>query len=151
LQGLLSGAGRTTSLTVVNVGQQAAQCTINLTRADGSAVIDPATVSLKPLSQRVFSDIFTGAAVTEVRASVSCTREFFAFALLADAATGELAYIGPSGSGESLLRLPGEAPGCPLTATCFDAKGIVHQPTTALPVKRVIFAPAAGTYKKIRL
>jgi hypothetical protein len=151
LQGLLSGAGRTTSLTVVNVGQQASQCTINLTRADGSAVIDPATVSLKPLSQRVFSDIFTGAAVSEVRASVSCTREFFAFALLADAATGELAYVGPSGSGESLLRLPGEAPGCPLTAACFDAKGIVHQPTTALPVKRVIFAPVAGTYKKIRL
>ncbi len=151
LQGLLSGAGRTTSLTVVNLGQQASQCTINLTRADGSAVIDPATVSLKPLSQRVFSDIFTGAAVSEVRASVSCTREFFAFALLADAATGELAYVGPSGSGESLLRLPGEAPGCPLTAACFDAKGIVHQPTTALPVKRVIFAPAAGTYKKIRL
>jgi hypothetical protein len=151
LQGLLSGAGRTTSLTVVNVGQQASQCTINLLRADGSAVISPATVSLKPLSQRVFSDIFTGAAVSEVRASVSCTKEFFAFALLADAATGELAYVGPSGSGESLLRLPGEAPGCPVTATCFDAKGIVHQPTAASPVKRVVFAPAAGTYKKIRL
>jgi hypothetical protein len=151
LQGLLSGSGRTTSLTLVNVAQQAAQCTGTLTQADGTVIGSPTPLTLKPLSQLYIADVFGGAAVSEVRAAISCNHEFFAFALIADAATGELTYVGPGGSGESLLRLPGEAPGCPVTATCFDAKGIVHQPTPAVPVKRVIFSPAAGTYKKIRL
>jgi len=151
LQGLLSGSGRATDLALVNVAQQTAQCTVSLTRADGTAIGAPANFALKALSQRYIGDIFTGSAVSEVRAAVSCNREFFAFALLTDAATGEITYVGPGGSGESTLRLPGEAPGCPVTATCFDAKGVVHQPTTALPVKRVIFSPAAGTYAKIRM
>jgi hypothetical protein len=152
LQGLISGSGRATSLTVVNIAQQASQCTATLTRADGTNILTGSAFTLKPLSHRTFADIFTGAAVSEARATVSCSREFFTFALLTDAATGELSYVGPSGSGESLLRLPGEAPGCPVTATCFDAKGVVHQPTSAADaVKRVIFAPAPGTYSKIRL
>ncbi len=153
LQGLVSGSGRTTAVTLVNIAQQAAQCTASLQRADGTAIGNPSTtVNLKPLSQLYIADVLGGAAFTEVRAVISCTREFFAYALVADAATGELSYVGPSGSGESLLRLPGEAPGCPVTAFCFDAKGVVHQPTTpANAVKRVIFTPAAGTYKKIRL
>ncbi len=152
LQGLLSGSGRTTSLTVVNLAHQAAQCTASLKRTDGTDIIAGSTFAMKPLSHRVFGDVFTGAAVTEAHAVVTCNREFFAFVHLADAATGELSYIGPSGSGESLLRLPGEAPGCPVTAACFDVKGIVHAPTTpANAVRRVVFNPVPGTYKKIRL
>jgi hypothetical protein len=151
LQGLLSGSGRAAGLMLVNIAQQAAQCTASLTRADGTDIGTPATFALKPLSQKYIADVFSGGTASEVRASISCTREFFTFALLSDAATGELSYVGPAGSGESLLRLPGEAPGCPVTAACFDAKGVVHQPTAALPVKRVIFSPAAGTYAKMRL
>src|SRR6185295_7946587 len=49
LQGLLSGTGRATSVTLVNVAQQAAQCTASLLRADGTAVGNPTTtVALKP-------------------------------------------------------------------------------------------------------
>jgi hypothetical protein len=151
LQGLLSGSGRTTGVMLVNVAQQAAQCTGTLTRADGTALGAPVTLALKPLSQLYIADVFSGGAASEVRAAVSCDHEFFLFALLSDAATGEVTYLGPSGSGESLLRLPGEAAGCPVTATCFDAKGIVHQPTPELPVKRLIFSPAAGTYSKLRM
>ncbi|HEV8578165.1 MAG TPA: hypothetical protein VGX68_03700 [Thermoanaerobaculia bacterium] len=152
LQGLLSGSGRAADLELVNLAQQAAQCTVSLTRADGTALGTPATFPLKPLSSRYIPDIFTGTTASEVRAAVSCTREFFTFALLSDAATGELTYVGPGGSGESLLRLPGEAPGCPATAICFDAKGIVHAPTSAANAEKgVNFLPAAGTYSKLRL
>jgi hypothetical protein len=151
LQGLLSGSGRTSDVTVVNLAHHASQCTATLTRADGTAIGTPATFAMKPLSQRAFPNILAGVTAVEVQLAVSCTREFFAFALLSDAATGELAYIGPSGSGESALRLPGEAPGCPVTAACFDAKGLVHSPTAAFPVKRLVFSPAPGTYSKLRL
>lgn len=153
LQGLLSGSGRTTSITLVNLAHQAAQCTASVTRADGTAVGNPSTtIPMKALSQVFVSDVFAGGPATEVRATIFCNKEFFAYALISDAATGELTYIGPSGSGESLLRLPGEAPGCPVTAACFDVKGVVHAPTTpANAVKRVVFNPVPGTYKKIRL
>lgn len=151
LQGLLSGAGRATDLTLVNVAQAASQCTVTLTRADGTAIGSPATFNLQPLSQKTIGNIFTSGDFTEVRATVSCTREFFTFALLTDAATGEISYVGPGGSGESLLRLPGEGPTCPPTAACFEVKGVVHQPTPAFAVKRVIFTPVPGTYTKIRM
>jgi hypothetical protein len=34
---------------------------------------------------------------------------------------------------------------------CFDAKGIVHQPTPAVPVKRVAFPVPANTYSRIKM
>ena len=151
LQGLISGAGRATDLTLVNVAQTASQCSVSLTRADGAVIGSAATFNLQPLSQKTIGNVFTNGDFAEVRATVNCTREFFAFALLTDAATGEVTSVGPGGSGESLLRLPGEGPACPPTAACFDVKGVVHQPTTALAVKRVIFTPVPGTYKKIHM
>jgi hypothetical protein len=150
LQGLLSGSGRNTDITLVNLAQVASQCTVTLTRADGSVIGAP-VVPMKPLSVRTFPNVFSDPG-NEVRATATCTREFFIFALLTDAATGELAYVGPSGSGESLLSLPGQGTVCTPGATCFDVKGIVHAPTTlANAVKRVIFTPVPGTYAKIRL
>jgi len=150
LQGLLSGAGRNTDITLVNVAQTPSQCTVTLTKADGSVIGSP-VVPLKSLSSRTFPNLFAEA-YSEARASVTCTKEFFVFALLTDAATGEISYVGPSGSGESLLRLPGEGVVCPPLAACFDVKGIVHAPTTlANAYKRVIFSPVPGTYSRIHM
>jgi hypothetical protein len=151
LQGLISGSGRATDLTLVNVAQLASQCTASLLRADGTAVVAPVTIALKPLSSLTIKDIFAGGAATEARVNVSCTREYFAFALLSDAATGEIAYVGPAGNGSSLLRVPGQGAVCPPTAVCFDTKGVVHQPSTATPVKRVIYTPTRGAYSKIHM
>lgn len=151
LQGLLSGSGRNTDITLVNLGQAASQCTVTLTRADGSVIGAP-VVPMKPLSVRTFSNVFTDPG-TEVRATATCTREFYIFALLTDAATGELAYVGPSGSGESLLTVPGsQGSVCPAGAACFDVQGVVHAPTSAAnAVRRVTFTPVPGTYSKIRM
>jgi hypothetical protein len=151
LQGLGSGSGRNIDVTLVNLAQTASQCTVTLNRADGSVIGAPVAIPMKPLSTRTFPNVFTDAN-SEVRATATCNREFFVFALLTDAATGELSYVGPSGSGESLLNLPGQGTVCPPGAACFDVKGVVHAPTTtANAVKRVTFSPVPGTYKKIRL
>lgn len=150
LQGLVSGSGRNSDITLVNLAQTASQCTVTLTRADGSVIGTP-VIPMKPLSVRTFPNVFTDNNI-EVRATATCTREFFLFALLTDAATGELSYVGPSGSGESLLSLPGQGAVCPPGVSCFDIKGVVHAPTnTANAVKRVTFTPTPGTYAKIRL
>lgn len=151
LQGLISGSGRASDVVLVNVAQVASQCTAALNRADGSAVVAPVTLALKPLSSLLIKDVFAGGNAVDARVSLSCTKEFFAFALLSDAATGELAYIGPAASGASTLRVPGQGAICPPTAFCFDTKGVVHQPSTATPVKRVIYTPQPGTYSKIHM
>jgi hypothetical protein len=152
LQGLLSGGSRATHLTLVNLAHQASVCTVGLFRADGSALAAAATVNLKPLSQAYFANALGNAgSVTEIRAAVSCTRDFYAYALLTDSATGDVATVFPAGSGESLLQIPGAGAACPVGAQCFDAKGLFHKPTQTDPYKRMAFAPAAGTYKKIRM
>ena len=154
LQGLGSGAGRNIDVTLVNLAQTASQCTVTLTRADGSVIGSP-VIPMKPLSSRTFPNVFTDNN-SEVRATATCTREFFIFALLTDAATGELSYVGPSGSGESLLNVPGGGGQggsvCPVGAACFDVQGVVHAPTsTANAVRRVTFTPVPGTYSRIRM
>ncbi|HEX6899446.1 MAG TPA: hypothetical protein VF789_07030 [Thermoanaerobaculia bacterium] len=152
LQGLLSGNGRATDVALINLGHQASVCTVGLFRADGSALTAAVTVNLKPLSQVYFANALGNAgAVTEIRAAVGCTRDFYAYALLTDAATGEISTVFPAGSGESLLTIPGAGAVCPTGAQCFDAKGLFHKPSKTDPYKRMSFAPAPGTYKKIRM
>jgi hypothetical protein len=155
LQGLTQTATRSTHITLVNLGQYASTCTVTLLRADGSSLGTASTATLKPLSQRYFPDVFSvvpGAAdQSDLRATVSCTREFFAYALLTDSATGEVEVIEPSGSGESTLSVPGSEPECPTGATCLTAKGVVHKATKATPVGRLTFNATAGTATRFKL
>jgi hypothetical protein len=112
LQGLTSSSTRATHLMLANVSKYAAQCTVAVTRLDGSAIGAAASVTLKPLSA-FYRDTLLGGdnpGLTDARATVTCTREFFAYALLADSATGEVAVVEPSGSGESSLTVPGADP-----------------------------------------
>lgn len=155
LQGLPSSSTRSTHLMLANLAKFSAQCTYSLVRADGTALGAATTVNLKPLSSVFRADVLAGlvdaAGLTDARASVSCTREFFTYALLTDSATGEVAVVEPSGSGESALTVPGAEPECPTGATCFAAKGVVHKPTPAAPVARLSFAAPAGVAKRLKL
>ncbi len=152
LQGLTGNASRSSHLTLVNLAKSAAQCTVSLVRADGSGFGAATTVALKPLSHRYLPEILGAAAgVTEVRAAVSCTREFYTYALVTDSATGEIAAVLPAGTGESALQVPGAPEECPVGATCIEAKGVVHRPTAAAPVGRLGFNAPAGTYRRLRL
>lgn len=153
LQGLTSSTTRATHLMLANVSKFAAQCTFTLVRLDGSALGAATTVSLKPLSAVYRENALAGdaAGLTDARATVSCTREFFAYALLTDSASGEVAVVEPSASGESSLTVPGADPECPANATCFLARGVVHKPTTSAPVGRLAFAAPAGVFTRLRL
>ncbi len=163
LQGLVFAGARTTDFTVVNLGHQASQCTVDLLRTDGTLIRPTATISLNPLSHFYVANVFNGmvdpvAGVTEARAVVSCTREFYTYALLANSATGEVSVVGPSGSGESTLQVPGSGGGsgggeaqCAAGATCFAARGLVHRPTPTAPVGRLSFDAPARTTTRLRL
>jgi hypothetical protein len=154
VQGLRSGGSRSADLTVINLGKQAATCTIQLLRNDGSAILAPATVAMLPLSHRFFAGIFATLpepGIADARAAVSCTKEFYAFAQMTDPATGEFAVAAAPASGASTLLAPGAAAECAVGATCLQAPGLVHRPTPANPVGKLYFAPPAGTFKRVRM
>lgn len=151
LQGLTATATRSTHLMLVNVSKYGAQCAFSLVRADGSAIGAAVTVNLPPLSASYRADVLGAAGLSDARATVSCSREFFAYALMTDGATGEVAVVEPSASGESSLTVPGAEPECPAGATCFTAKGVVHRPTTSAPVGRLTFAAPAGVTTRLRM
>jgi hypothetical protein len=152
LQGLLGGSGRTADLTLLNLATTASQCTASLLQADGTLLAGPVTIAMKPLSHQAVSDIFGGGSAVDARAMVSCTQNFFTYALISDAATGEISYVGPAGNGASGIGgTPPPPVTCPTGATCFDAKGIVHQPTPAHRVQRVTFPAPAGTVSRLRM
>ncbi len=151
LQGLTGGAGRTADLTLINLATTASQCAASLFQADGTLLAGPVSISMKPLSHQAISNIFTGGSAAEVRATVSCTQNFFTYGLISDAATGEVSYVGPAGNGASGIGPTPPPAACPTGAICFDAKGIVHQPTPAHRVQRVTFPAPAGSVSRLKM
>ena len=152
LQGLFGSATRSTSIGVVNLGKTAGQCTVTLLGTGGAALGTPTNLTLKPLSQLGLGNVFSSlGAVADARAHVTCTRDFFAYAVMTDTTTGEVSVVEPSGHGESTLTRPGEEPACPLGASCY-ASTLLFRPTPAAPVGHVIFpSPGAGIVKRLRL
>ncbi len=161
VQGLVTDAARTVDVALVNLAATGSQCTVSFARSNGSALGAVTTVSLNPLSHRYFTNVLSGlvdaSGVADARAQVSCTQDFYSYAVLKNSVTGELALVQPAASGDSTLGSGGGTPpptggGCGSTGvTCFDAKGIVHQPTPVNPVGRVTFAIPQGTYTRFRM
>lgn len=154
LHGLQASPTRTTHLAIDNVSQLAASCTLSLVRADGAALGSARTFDLLPLTQTWVADVLDGlvdaAGVTDVRAAVSCNRDFFAWALTADSSTGQVSVLEPAGSGASLLTVPGEQAPCPPGATC-QISDLVFTPTPANAVGHVVFPAPTGTFTRLRM
>ena len=147
LEGLVSGGSRTTGLALANLASSAAKCSVSLTDADGKA-LGEVSVTLAPRSDRYLGDVFAGLNIAEGRAEVSCDRTFYAFAVIPDRETGGVAVVDPI----ALLAVDAIVP-CTTGSrvVCFDAKGLVHQPTPSVPVKRVAFPLPANTYTRVKM
>jgi len=158
LQGLLASPSTATNLSFVNLAKTGNRCSLALTTSDGVPMGPVTTLTLQALENRPFLNVFErlveAYGTTEAQAAVSCTRDFYAFALLADGATGRIDVVTPVEKAES-VSLPDAAEDCPAGADCFDAPGIVHipgpPPGPPMPVGRVTFPAPAGTAKRFRL
>jgi hypothetical protein len=161
VQGLTSDSVRTTDLGMVNLGSSAAQCFVVLVRADGSTVGPSATISLQALSHRYFANVFAGLVangISAARAQVSCTQDFYAYSVLKNSDTGDIALAEPAASGDSTLGTPGTTPppsgggGCGSSGVeCFDANGTIHQPTPINPVGRITFGFPQAVYTRFKM
>jgi hypothetical protein len=154
-----SARGNITNLGVVNLGQKAAQCEIRLYRNDGVQIAPTATVSLKPLSLRHFSDalgLVGQQRITDVRAQVSCDQAFYPFASEFVQATGEVVFMSPSLSGASTLVRPGgdTGGGTPPPSTggsvLFQQNGTFHVAAVGNP-KKIFSIPVSGELRLKRL
>jgi hypothetical protein len=90
------GQREVTSLSLVNLGGTTAQCQVDFLRADATEIAAGVTVDVPALSMRPFADALGLGFEPEARSTrVSCDQEFYAFAVAANGATGELAFVTP--------------------------------------------------------
>lgn len=144
-----------TNLALVNATARESRCAVALATADGAPLGPMITMSVPARSSLPFLDAFEGRSptgVAEGRAAVTCDGKFYAFALLADAASGRYEVVTPVAEATA-LALPAALTPCPTGATCFDADGVVHVPAPppGKPVGRVSFPAPAGVANRLRL
>ncbi|HEX4966200.1 MAG TPA: hypothetical protein VF173_35655 [Thermoanaerobaculia bacterium] len=125
-----SHTGDVSSLGIVNLGQQAAQCQANVFRADGSQIASTVNLSLKPLSFLHFSDalgILSELNATDVRIQVSCNQPFYLYGAVFTAASSQLMFLSPASAGSSLTA-PEEPTQQPPTVSgnVFSVPGLFH-------------------------
>ncbi|HSS76141.1 MAG TPA: hypothetical protein VLV54_05285 [Thermoanaerobaculia bacterium] len=117
---------------------------------------------MQALSHRYFANIFAGlidaSGLSSARVQVSCSQDFYAYSVIENGNTGEIALSEPAARGDSTLGTPGTTPpppsggGCGSTGVvCFDATGLVHQPSPANPVGRVTFAFPQAIYTRFKM
>lgn len=147
-------SGAYTDLEIVNLGNQAAQCAIQLFRADGTQIGSNATIAVPPLSLRHFADVFSTLGVTSVadaRARVACNQTFFAFAGIFNPARTLLTFATPAASGASTLAGPNGPPPS-AGAIVFERNGEVHKPVLGNETRQItVPVPQALSLKRVTI
>lgn len=162
LRGLRASESVTTDLAFVNLAKTANRCTLALADGNGFGIGPAVTLTLQALERRPFVDVFERLVdedgVADAKATISCSQEFSAYALLTDRVQERVDLVSPEAAEEnadSIRNLSAPAVACPAAAVCFDAPGVVHVPDPPpgpeLPVGRVAFPAPAGATKRLRL
>lgn len=144
-----------TDFSLVNLGREATQCTVDLLGPDGETLIPTALLTVPPLSQRGFVDVLGAIGMSDLtaaRASATCDQPFYAFLLQRNVEDGDLHFIRPArdvGSGFPDPTAPSECNAS--AAQCFQRDGIFHTPTPSNPVRRIEFPVQGGTYSRLHL
>lgn len=158
LQGWRRDGQYATDFYVLNLDHSAASCQITVYQRSG-VQITTQTLPVKPLSLQYFDDVLNLLGENnrdDVSAMVSCNRSFHAFAMTVDKASGDLAYIPPSGTGASLLTPPNgidppPAFNCP-SGAIFRKDSAFHRPTPGKEARRFeIPTPTGQVYTRIEV
>lgn len=131
LQGFIRDDSTKSHLGVVNLGHAAASCQVTFNKAGGLQIGSSAIITVKPLSQLQFDDALGTlgeTAVSDVRATVGCNQNFWAYGLVDNGTSAELGVITPSGSGASGLTVPGDEEPAPEGAVVLSAPGLFLKP-----------------------
>lgn len=156
LLGLQRDSERIANLAVLNLGRQAATCSLQLVRSTGVVIGSTVQVTLPPLSNRLFGDVLAPETnISGARAAITCNQPFYAYAASFHVPSGQAAISGPAVGTDSDLTAPGG--GSPLCGAatagvrCFDQAGVFFTPSRAVPTKRLVLPfPNGVEYTKVR-
>lgn len=114
LQGVeITARGTYTDLGVINFSREAARCTVDGYRANGTRIAQAVQLGLLPLQQRHFDGALTTLGeinLSDSRFSVTCDKPFFPYAIVYKAGGPEASFVVPSGSIEGTM-VPAAATG----------------------------------------
>ena len=145
----LNGVGRSggrdvTQLALINLGEAASQCQVDVVAEDGSLVRDAGAVEVPAKSMSRFEGALGLRGEPAATARVSCDQPFYALAALADGKTSEVSFVNPSETIEKAAparaRKAAAAATGGATVITFDQNGSFH---TATPkkAKRILRVP----------
>jgi hypothetical protein len=149
----LNGVGRdgnrdVTQLALINLGDVASQCQVDVVAEDGSLVRNAGTAEVPAKSMSRFDDALGLRGGPVVTAKISCDQPFYALAALADGKTTEVSFINPSETIETAApararkRQAGTTGGN--TVITFDQNGLFHTATPA-NAKKILRVPVPQT------
>lgn len=142
----LNGVGRSggrdvTQLALVNLGEAAAQCQVDLVTADGSLARNLGSLEVPAKSMSRFEDALGLRGEPAATVRVSCDQAFYALAAMVDAKTSEVSFVNPSTAIESAgaiekARTPAATP----SVIVFNQAGLFHTATKENP-KKILRVP----------
>ncbi len=158
LQGLAASPSTAIHLTFMNLAKTGNRCSLALTTADGVRLGPVTSLTLRPLENRPFPNVFErlieAYGAIDAQAAVSCDQDFYAYALQEDGPSGRLDFVTPLATTDT-VELPDVVADCPTGASCSDAPGVVFvpgpPPGPPLPVGRVSFPAPQGAVKRFLL
>jgi hypothetical protein len=134
----LNGVGRdgsrdVTQLALVNLGETAAQCQVDVVALDGSLVRNAGSVEVAAKSMSRFEDALglRGEAATTAR--VACDQPFYALAAMVDSKTSEVSFVNPADAIEKVQARKASATTNPVIT--FSQSGNFHLATKTDPKK----------------
>ena len=149
----LNGVGRegsrdVTQLALINLGDAAARCQVDVVAEDGSVVGTLGSVEVPAKSMIRSEDALGLRGAPAVTAQVSCDQPFYALAALADGKTTQVSFVTPSDSIEPAekpararkLAAAAAAAAGPASVITFDQAGLFHTATPANP-KKILRVP----------
>jgi hypothetical protein len=146
----LNGVGRqgtrdVTQLALINLGDAAARCQVDVVAEDGSVVSAAGAVEVPAKSMSRSEDALGLRGGPAVTAKVSCDQPFYAIAALADGKTAQVSFVTPAETiepAETAARAEKRstaATGASSLVT-FDQAGLFHAATPANP-KKIVRVP----------
>ncbi|HET9209845.1 MAG TPA: hypothetical protein VFR03_05575 [Thermoanaerobaculia bacterium] len=143
----LNGVGREgsrdiTQLALINLGDAASQCQVDVVAEDGSLVRAAGSVEVPAKSVSRFEDALGLRGEPAATARVSCDQPFYALAALADSKTAEVSFVNPSETVETAMKARARKPAVSVSGSLitFDQNGLFHA-ATPKNAKKVIRVP----------
>jgi hypothetical protein len=149
----LNGVGRdgnrdVTQLALVNLGETAAQCQVDVVALDGSLVRNAGSVEVPAKSMSRFEDALGLRGEAAATARVACDQPFYALAAMVDSKTSEVSFVNPADAIEKVESRKAAATTSPVIT--FTQSGSFHL-ATKVTAKKILRVPVPKALNASRI